>query len=348
MKTVFEELYQKIHQTAQSGHLSANAPCNLQQLVARNARQNTWFTPESIERGLQQLVHLLNTQQPFYQQPLPPQTAGQPLLLLGEVEYPLEWMHEILTFLWWRQPVHVYITHGPNEWLKWLQCCWQDIAPQYADWLQVIDQLPGRYPLALMNEPRHNQAFLQYMQGPGVHIRPRQAQVALLTGYESDKALSLLAGDVLNYYGITRRNISKLYLPQGFDLNRLFQALYPFRDIIQHQKYGNQYDYNRSLFLLDRAPITENGFFMLKQDAGFFSPVATLHYEYYSHEAALIQSLNTHPQVATIEMEAQASPKAISWGKLTQHNMDDWLNKENLRHWYNQSVAQLKQHAHTQ
>ena len=56
-------------------------------------------------------------------------------------------------------------------------------------------------------------------------IRKNRNGVAILNGKETKSELENLGMDILQYFGLGCRNVAKLYLPKGFDLNRIFSAL---------------------------------------------------------------------------------------------------------------------------
>lgn len=118
-------------------------------------------------------------------------------------------------------------------------------------------------------------------------IRRGRTSVAVLDGTETSLELEALAEDVFRYFGLGCRNVGKVFIPHDFELDRLFAAFFPWKDVIQHHKYANNYDYNRAVWLMDRAPIVENGFLVLKEDTGLNSPVAALFYERYGDRSAL-------------------------------------------------------------
>ncbi len=122
-------------------------------------------------------------------------------------------------------------------------------------------------------------------------VRKSRVSVAVLDGTETIAELQALGEDVFRYFGLGCRNVAKVYVPQDFNLDRLFEALYPWNDIVNHNKYGNNYDYTRALWLLDGVSFLENGFMLLKEDAALASPVAALFYERYTDRAALDQQL---------------------------------------------------------
>lgn len=51
---------------------------------------------------------------------------------------------------------------------------------------------------------------------------------------------------------------------------------------MDYEKYANNYDYNKAVFLMSNFKILDNGFLILKEDEGFSSPISTLFYGYYS------------------------------------------------------------------
>jgi hypothetical protein len=139
-------------------------------------------------------------------------------------------------------------------------------------------------------------------------IRRNKNGIAVLDGSESKEDLEGLGRDILQYYGLGCRNVSKLYLPKGYDLNLIFGGLYPHRDVIRMDKYANNYDYNKAVFLMSEFDFLENGFFILRENNAIASPIATAHYEYYEEVKTLrkyleekqeeIQCVVTHTNVA--------------------------------------------------
>jgi hypothetical protein len=70
-------------------------------------------------------------------------------------------------------------------------------------------------------------------------------------------------------------------LPMGFDLDRLFAAWVEWGYVAQNNKYANNYDYHKAVWLLNQEDLIENGFLLVKEDTGWVSPVGTLYYAWY-------------------------------------------------------------------
>jgi hypothetical protein len=115
----------------------------------------------------------------------------------------------------------------------------------------------------------------------------------LLTGDEQEADLLKLGEDVFRYFGLGCRNVTQIWIPQSYSLNRFFGAIAPYGDIINHPKYANKYDYQRAVFLLNRVPFLDNNFLLVRENEDPFSPVGVLHVWRYSDKAEVFQRAST-------------------------------------------------------
>jgi len=113
-------------------------------------------------------------------------------------------------------------------------------------------------------------------------IRKNRTSVAVLKGDETEEELKLLATDIFRYFGLGCRNVTRLFIPEDFLIDRLFESFVDFQDIINHHKYANNYDYNRAVYLLNRDLFWDNNFVMLKEDDQIFSPLSVINFSRYS------------------------------------------------------------------
>ncbi len=113
-------------------------------------------------------------------------------------------------------------------------------------------------------------------------IRKNRNSIVIITGKESKEQLMALGEDIFRYYGLGCRNVSKAFVPKGYNFDNFFEAMFDYNPIINQAKYANNYDYNKAVYLMSEFKILENGFLMLKNDESYSSPIATLFYEEYS------------------------------------------------------------------
>ncbi|MDQ2751397.1 MAG: acyl-CoA reductase, partial [Bacteroidota bacterium] len=113
-------------------------------------------------------------------------------------------------------------------------------------------------------------------------IRKNKTAVALLYGDETDEELSLLADDVSLYFGLGCRNVTKLFVPEGYDFIPVLEALKKYNYFLDLNKYKNNYDYGFALLIMSGRFYMNNGSILLAENASPFAPVAQLNFGYYN------------------------------------------------------------------
>jgi hypothetical protein len=159
--------------------------------------------------------------------------------------------------------------------------------------IEFVEMLSKPEAVIATGSDNSSRYFEYYFQNIPNIIRKNRISVGILHGNESNKSLEKLGKDIFQYFGLGCRNISKLYLPENFDFNEFFTAIESFQQVIHHSKYCNNYDYNKSIFLVNRQDFKDNGFLLLKQDPNLVSPISVVYYEFYKDESQLLSMLET-------------------------------------------------------
>ncbi|MBC7776180.1 MAG: acyl-CoA reductase [Phycisphaerae bacterium] len=123
--------------------------------------------------------------------------------------------------------------------------------------------------------------FEQYFGKYPHIIRRNRNAVAVLSGMETAAELHALGQDIFSYFGLGCRNVSKICVPHGYHFDTLLEALHEYREIIHHDKYKNNFDYNFTLYIMNGLPHKNNGCLLLKEDPSLQARIASVHYEYY-------------------------------------------------------------------
>lgn len=153
-------------------------------------------------------------------------------------------------------------------------------------------------------------------------IRKNRTSVAVLTGNETREELELLGKDIFQYFGLGCRTVSKLFIPAGMKLDTIFEALYPYKWVVDNNKYGNNYDYNRAIWLMERVDFLDNGFFLLKEDKALASPAASAYYEYYADINTVLDRLNEERD----NIQCIVSSNDIPFGQAQQPGLADYAD----------------------
>lgn len=146
-------------------------------------------------------------------------------------------------------------------------------------------------------------------------IRKNRTSIAVLNGNETEQELEGLSHDIFTHFGLGCRNVTKLYVPKNYDLNLVFKALFPYKEIANHNKYANNYDYNKAVYLLNQVDLVENGFILLKEDQGIHSPVGVLFYEFYNHLSEVELVIKEKEDTIQCVVSNEKLAKRVSFGK---------------------------------
>jgi len=260
-------------------------------------QQNSWFTRANVIFAFKSWSEALsenNVQQWLSQYQLPQTTSPKKILIIMAGNLPLVGFHDLLCVLVAGHKAIVKLSSDDGVLLPYLIKQMKAFAPEWAEAVAFTDDKVTEYDAVIATGSDNTARYFEYYFGKKPHIiRKNRHSVAVLTGEETPEELQDLGKDIFLYYGLGCRSVSKLFVPQGYDFDLLFQAIYPYKDIIEEQKYTNNYDYNKAVYLMSLYKLLENGFLLLKEDEHYGSPIATLFYEYYTNKEALKKKLAT-------------------------------------------------------
>jgi hypothetical protein len=265
----------------------------LMDIINSERYHNAWFTPESVLSAVQangEMLHRADLEtwlQRYDIQSHQPKNVG--LILAGNI--PLVGFHDVLCVLLSGNNAFIKASSQDARLIKYVLSLLVQIAPQYRQQYSFVERLTN-FDAIIATGSNNSSRYFDYYFGkvPNI-IRKNRNSVAVLTGNESTEQLHALGRDIFDYFGLGCRNISKLFVPEGYNFNHFFESIETYNTIIHHHKYNNNYDYNKSIFLVNRDEHLDNGFLMLKQDDRLTSPLAVVFYETYSDLKALDDKL---------------------------------------------------------
>jgi hypothetical protein len=183
-----------------------------------------------------------------------------------------------------------------------------EIEPGFEEQIEFVELLKDIDAVIATGSGNSARYFNYYFANKPHIIRKNRNSCAVLNGNENEEDFRLLGKDIFTYFGLGCRSISKIYVPAEYDLSVLLDGLKSFSDIINHHKYANNYDYNKSIYLINQIEHLDNGFLLLKQDTGLASPISVVYYERYKDHKEL-SSL----RLASIKESIQCIVSKESW-----------------------------------
>lgn len=181
------------------------------------------------------------------------------------------------------------------------------IEPEFSNYIDFTEGQLKNIDAVIATGSNNSARYFEYYFGKHPHIiRKNRNSVAVLSGYESREDLKLLGKDIFQYFGLGCRNVSKLFVPKGYKFDTFYESIFDFQYVVNNNKYGNNYDYNRTVYLMsNNDSLLDNNFLLLKEDNSYSSPIGVLFYEFYDEIATLNQRLkNDKDQIQCIISDA--------------------------------------------
>jgi len=159
-------------------------------------------------------------------------------------------------------------------------------------------KIADKYIFTLRNE--QNPEVKKYFEKKETLFEIRYQSVAVLDGNEKPEELNLLGHDLFTFFGMGTGNVRKLFVPKGFDLTIFFRAIEEWHSLRDHSSFVNNYQYNKTVYLINNITHFDNGFMLFKEDTAYRAPTGVLFYEYYEDKTALLKILNQSPYLTFI------------------------------------------------
>ena len=306
--------------------------------VSRAKDNNGWFSKENVLQALNAWGNLLNKKD-LIQWTKDYVFENEELKIVGLVlagNIPLVGFHDVLSVLISGNKALVKCSSSDPMLIAFLVQKLQEIEPGFKDLVEFTKERFTHFDAVIATGSNNAARYFEYYfsKVPNL-IRANRNGVAVLDGNETKEQLEALAQDVVRYFGLGCRSTSKVFVPVGYDLNLIFGALYPFESLMDSAKYANNYDYNKAVYLMSQFDLLDNGFFMLKEDESYTSPVACLHYEYYSDYKDLEGKLKLDQDLIQCITSNQKGKSHFEFGKAQQPNLWDYADGKNTLHFLN-------------
>ncbi len=169
-----------------------------------------------------------------------------------------------------------------------------ELNPEISQFVKLAERLNDADAFIATGSDNSARYFHHYFGKKPNIIRQNRSSVAILEGDEPDQQLRDLGNDIFTYFGLGCRNVSKVFVPQDYSFNRFFEAIEYWNTIRIHHKYNNNYDYNKSIYLINGDVHLDNGFLLVKEDTNLVSPLSVLFYETYLDKTDLLAKLSSH------------------------------------------------------
>lgn len=299
-----------------------------QNLAIKAINQNAWFTEESIRKSLQGIQNYLDydklnewTSKYSYN------SAGKLVGIVMAGNIPLVGLHDLLCVLLSGNSAVVKLSKDDSILINWFIQGLIAINPSVQERIKVVEKLSDIEAVIATGSNNTARYFEYYFSKYPHIIRKNRNSCAIIDGTERPEDVHDLGEDIFSYFGLGCRNVSKIYVPKNYDFSFLLNELNSYKSIIQHHKYANNYDYNKSILLVNKEEHLDNGFLLLKESQQIASPVSVLYYEYYQDLSKLKESLGSlNHEIQCIVSHKKNFPESVPFGKSQYPELWDYAD----------------------
>ena len=274
----------------------------LNQVIHKTIQINQWFTESNIQFGLSQVARLLNKNNVLEWISNYPAKTFDPehSLTIGSViagNIPLVGFHDFLCILISGHTFKGKLSSRDNKLLPFLTELLIEYDKDWVERIHFVEVKLENMDAIIATGSNNTFRYFDYYFGELPHIfRKNRNGIAVLNGSETNEELKALGEDIFLYFGLGCRNVSKILVPVNYSFEKLFDAIEEFKKVSDHNKYMNNYNYYRAVYLLNQIPHLDNGFILLKQDTEISSPIGTLYYDFYSDQEQLSKNIDARKE----------------------------------------------------
>lgn len=331
MKSVEQHItaFEKLGKYLTNIEVEDAAYADLIKVIDQSRHNNGWFTEGNCLEALKNWGNAMNSTAlrkwtlKYYFDSISSKTIG--LVLAGNI--PLVGFHDVLSVLLCGHNAIIKLSSTDPYLIPFLYQKLMHFDPIFKDRLHFTKERLERFDAVIATGSNNAARYFDhyFSKVPNV-IRKNRNGVAVLSGNETQEDLAGLANDIVRYYGLGCRSISKIYVPQDYDLNLIFGALYPHAKLMDSAKYANNYDYNKAVFLMSDFELLDNGFFLFRESEAIDSPVACLHYSRYANQNELEFILDKNKDKIQCISSQMNLKNAIPLGKAQQPELWEYAD----------------------
>lgn len=265
---------------------------------------NGWFTPEFINLSVKNIAEQFLTERNLLSwvnhyhldDPITPKNVG--IVMAGNI--PLVGFHDFLAVFISGHMQTIKLSSKDDVLLKHLvqkMYSWEPIIQNFVSFAPMLKGCDAYIATGSNNSARYFDYY--FSKYPSI-IRKNRTSVSILTGSETGEELEKLSDDIHIFFGLGCRNVTKIFVPDGYEFVPLLQSFHRYKYFADHHKYKNNYDYNLSIQLMNSRYYMTNESTLLVESESVFSPISQLNYGFYKQVGEVLQSLKGSKEVQCI------------------------------------------------
>jgi hypothetical protein len=299
--------------------------------IRREIFHNGWFTEELVRLSLLNLANWLNEKTlEDWLSNYPTAEKNKTIAVIMAGNIPLVGFHDFICVLFSGYTIQIKLSSEDNRLFRFIYEILVKIDARFADKIQIADGKLASFDAVIATGGSASIVHFKSFFSKVPHLfRGNRSSVAILNGKESPEELMLLGKDIFLYFGRGCRNVSHLLLPKGYSLNTIFEQIISYSAVINNKKYGNNYDYHKTIHLMNLEVFLDNNFVLFKESNILHAPIGMIYYHYYEDPAEITSYLEIHKE----EIQCIIGNDYQDFGSSQQPQIDDYADNLNTMDW---------------
>lgn len=272
--------------------------------------RNRWFTVENSQKAIDNIVKYFLQREvlealgkTYAFDKKPPKIVG--LIVVGTI--PLAGFRDFMSVFLAGHRVKIKLSEEDAVLMQLVFDLLASIHLETKDSIEIVNRLTNFDAVIATGSKNVVSTFETYFRKYPSIIRKDRTSVAVLNGTETKEELLALGRDIFDYFGLGARNVSKLYLPKGYDFNAMMEVFHAFKELVLHNKYKNNYDYSYTLLTMNKIPTVFGTCILLSENESLQSRISQVHYSFYDDMNDLKANLERHKS----EIECVVSKNSV-------------------------------------
>ena len=309
----------------------------LQTAIRKTAFHNAWLTIENQWKAINAIRdnflsrELLEKWVSSYTFPALEATKFKTISLVLAGNIPLVGFHDLLCVFVSGQKAKIKLSDKDPYLIPFLIQNLIAINPSVKTYFEIVEGAMKDFDAVIATGSNNSSRYFEAYFGKYPHIiRKNRNAVAVLRGDESVEDFRHLGDDIFTYFGLGCRNVSKMYVPRGYHFEPLLEVIHEFKELVLHDKYKNNFDYQFTIVILNKIKYHSNGCLMMIENEAIASPIAMVYYEYYDNYKTLSTKLKTlEEEIQCVVAKAPiADLPTFNFGEAQKPTLSDYADGE--------------------
>lgn len=307
------------------------------ELVYSSKYHNPWFDENHVIKSYQGISHLLeyaNLHQWCCTYPNIQLNTGKWVGVVMAGNIPAVGFHDFLSILISGFGIKIKLSSADNQLLPAMADFLAELDPWFKSKIEFVEGPFKEVDAIIATGSTNTARYFEYYfnKWPNI-IRKNRNSIGILTGTESNEELAGIASDIMSYYGLGCRNISKLWVPNGYNWQALFDQLNAYSQLAMNHKYFNNYEYQKAIKLVNKVQHFDLGFLLLTEDKALASPISVVHYQTYDSEQTVQDYLREHiEQIQCIVTKSDIYEPSVRPGNSQLPGLSDFADGIDTMH----------------